>query len=181
MPFEAEYPTVKTCSEPCRRGVLSRNKTKDRKAECHPDRKHYSRGMCETCYSREKWRRLHGSKPRVPNAPKLRPEPRQPAKVLCGHADLPHKGHGLCSRCYDRQYKSSKSAACHPDRPHHTKGLCEACYRVCRTVEETCVSQEDLITRRPNGRRCSTATRAAPAVCGGGRRSGRRPGITSCR
>jgi len=129
VPFEAKYPSVKTCSEPCRRAVLSKSKTKNRTAECHPDGKHHARGMCEACYSREKRRRLYGSKPRVPKPPKPKREPRQPARVLCGHDDLPHKGRGLCSRCYDRQHVSRTPAACHPERPHHAKGLCEACYR----------------------------------------------------
>ncbi len=51
--FEAKYPSVKTCSEPCRRGALSRTKTKDRPAKCHPDRKHHAKGLCKTCYKRE--------------------------------------------------------------------------------------------------------------------------------
>jgi len=121
-PFEARYPDVKTCSQPCRRAALSKSKTKDRKAACHPDRKHYAKGLCKTCYGGEQWRRARALRP-----PRRRV--RVPPKVTCGHDDLPHKGGGLCVRCYDNQHISRRCADCHLDRPHHAKGFCEPCYR----------------------------------------------------
>jgi hypothetical protein len=130
--FEAKYPSVKTCSESCRRVAVGKSKTKNRKAGCHPNRRHYAKGLCEACYSREKRRRLHGSEPRPPKPakPRLKPaKPRRPAKLTCGHDSIPHKGRGLCASCYDKQHRSRTPATCHPDRPHHAKGLCEACYR----------------------------------------------------
>lgn len=120
--FEAKYPDVKTCSEPCRRAALSKSKTKDRKAECHPNRKHYAKGLCKACYGREQSRRASALR-----SPRRRV--RVPPKISCGHDHLPHIGRGLCMRCYDSRHVSRRHADCYPERPHHATGSLRIFYR----------------------------------------------------
>lgn len=66
-----------------------------RKADCHPDRLHRARGMCNACYQ----------------AFKLTPEFDRCGRVrttnTCGHLERRHIGHGKCAACYARYLRET--------------------------------------------------------------------------
>ena len=66
-----------------------------RMAECHPDRKHFGKGLCRTCYMREE-RRAAG----IP--------PREPARTPDCHPTAKHRAHGLCQPCYAREWERNR-------------------------------------------------------------------------
>lgn len=77
---------------------------------CHPERKHYAKGLCQSCY-------VMRTRPGV--------------KATC-HPNRKHKAHGLCIKCYENsgyRDRNNKKATCHPDLAHHAKGLCKTCYQ----------------------------------------------------
>jgi len=57
-----------------------------RYAACHPDVRHYARGLCKRCHDRQ----------RRPAKPKIE------RKAVC-HTDRKHFGLGLCEPCYQQQ------------------------------------------------------------------------------
>lgn len=91
----------------------------------HPERKHYAKGLCKACYSRES----------------------RKAKVVyateCPHPDRRVWARGLCSSCW-REAKGRgdiqtpikvfrRIGTCpHDDRPNRTRGLCNSCYSIDR-------------------------------------------------
>ena len=81
-----------------------------RKADCHVDRKHFAKGMCQLCWkkSRQNWRTPGARatskaymrrwaethrKPKGPQTPRL---------VTC-HPERAHQAHGQCQSCYGRR------------------------------------------------------------------------------
>lgn len=89
-------------------------------ATCHPDAKHYARGLCASCY-RRKFLRSWVTK----------------TKAKC-HPDRPMKSRGLCNACYLKLRasgaftptgrKCKKNTCGHPSREHESNGMCKACY-----------------------------------------------------
>lgn len=95
---------------------------------CHPERKHWAKGLCNACYNAARERRVD-----LPAA-------------TC-HPQRSHHARGLCGPCYlvvQRKSKLSgeglparkRVAVCHPDRRHRATGLCEACYTAQRRANE---------------------------------------------
>lgn len=87
----------------------------------HPHRKHYSRGLCASCYQMR-----YVSTTRI---------------TACPHVDEPHRGRGMCKSCYMAWYFAERAKrgklkkprllvteCSHTDRPHSGKGLCRTCY-----------------------------------------------------
>lgn len=69
-------------------------------ATCHPDRPHYSKGMCKRCYA------MHRHRIRTNWAAQERHVGDPP---LC-HPDRPYEARGLCGACYQR-YRNRKDPA----------------------------------------------------------------------
>jgi len=67
----------------------------NRKADCHPDRKHFTRGMCQPCYVKYK------------NSANFVRVGRQQTKITCGHEDGKHVGKGFCSSCYAKHLRAT--------------------------------------------------------------------------
>lgn len=95
-----------------------------RSATCHPDRKHYCKGLCDPCYQMRR-ARARGVKPHK--------EARSPG---C-HPERKHAAHGLCGMCWQREKarrngveppRPARIPTCHPDRKHQAAGLCAGCY-----------------------------------------------------
>lgn len=82
-----------------------------RRADCHPDRPHFAKGLCLRCY-----RRLTKQRNRQRNRP----------KALC-HPERSRFRQNLCFSCYGLVVH--QQAVCHPDRPMWALGLCKACYK----------------------------------------------------
>lgn len=83
-----------------------------RYADCHPDRKHFARGLCGPCYKE----RQHAKTAR-------------PARC---HPERLEEARGLCAACYRRRQRQNDEgprATCHPERRHAGLGLCDACYQ----------------------------------------------------
>ena len=76
-----------------------------RRASCHPDRRHYSKGLCQSCYQRHGYARRTADKPR---------KRRAPGPPDC-HPDRPHAGLGMCGACYQ--------AHRHQRDPEHNRRL----------------------------------------------------------
>lgn len=76
---------------------------KPRNATCHPDRKHYAKGLCKICYE--------GSN-------RTRKGERQPVMATC-HPDRKHKGHGLCNACYQATPERREAAKRRTDSQHY--------------------------------------------------------------
>ena len=107
--------------------------------KCHPNRKHFALGLCESCYGKEKHKRQKES------------GHTNSVKARC-HPDRPHVAKGKCKQCYKRYYRKQNpnkckkldkekrekrkkggwenpiKARCHPDRPHLANGKCKLCY-----------------------------------------------------
>lgn len=75
-----------------------------RRADCHPDRPHRARGMCNACYQ----------------SFKLTPEFDRRGRVrtinTCGHLDRRHVGHGKCPACYARHLRETDPKYCKESR-----------------------------------------------------------------
>lgn len=105
-------------------------------SECHPDRPHQAKGLCNICYLRE----YHAARAETRNArkrkdpseyaPNYRKPPSKPPRNADCHPDRPHRAKGLCTACYQqtRRERGAKQATCHPDRPALARGLCHKCY-----------------------------------------------------
>lgn len=99
-----------------------------RSAQCHPDRKHYAKGLCSICY-RKKYlsgyitpvmAECHPDRPvharglcgacyqALRASDSFEPKQKQRSKIKCGHPDGKHVGHGLCSACYSRAIRAKK-------------------------------------------------------------------------
>ena len=107
-----------------------------RAADCHPDRKHYAKGLCSKCY---------GSKVRK------RWKPTKPANC---HPDRLMHARGLCGPCYQRlmasgnapKIKRAENYACgHKDLKHEARGMCKACYTAWYRKQK---GSEDVRARR---------------------------------
>lgn len=59
-----------------------------KQASCHPDRKHWARGMCKQCYTKYK------------NSIRFLSVGRKKRTPECGHPERRHVGHGKCPACY---------------------------------------------------------------------------------
>lgn len=70
----------------------------ERAPDCHPERKHYSRGFCGSC-----WRKMIRDDPDgfIAMGGKIR-------YAEC-HPDRPHQAFGLCTHCYDTQKYANRS------------------------------------------------------------------------
>lgn len=68
---------------------MAKKTRSERKALCHPNRKHLARGYCASCYE------MHG--------------PKNTKKATC-HPDRPHYARGMCSLCYDRERSRKRQA-----------------------------------------------------------------------
>lgn len=68
---------------------------KNRMAECHPDRPHAGRGLCDPCYGR-----LKRDKNFVPVGRTL-------SRIACGHAGRKVVGHGKCGACYAKHLRAT--------------------------------------------------------------------------
>jgi hypothetical protein len=83
--------------------------------ECHPDRKHYSKGLCNPCYQAQ---RRGGYRPRVI------------AQAAC-HPDRTHYARGRCQRCYDWERGLVRSAGipaqAYQDKLTEQGGVCAIC------------------------------------------------------
>lgn len=82
-----------------------RNKARAKQSTCHPDRPHRAKGLCDTCYNREYFRKTHKGDDTKPYA-----------QVATCHPDRPHIARGLCRECYDelpfrKEYNEKYSAA----------------------------------------------------------------------
>lgn len=99
-----------------------------RYATCHPESKHYAKGLCSACYQvghRKVWK---------PVAP-----------ATC-HPERAHKCRGLCSACYQRaklqpgflaRGRAAQVNTCgHPDKPHAGGGKCGACLTKARRARD---------------------------------------------
>jgi len=73
--------------------MISANKF--RMADCHPDRRHWCRGMCAECYGKYKLSEKFVLVGRVPT------------RNTCGHPDRKHVGHGMCGACYSRHLRAT--------------------------------------------------------------------------
>jgi hypothetical protein len=117
-----------------------------RRADCHPGRKHYAKGLCSTCYSREF--RMQWS----------------PTKPATCHPDRPVRSRGLCSPCYQKLKASPEwvsvgrataSITCgHKDKRHAGNGMCGACLsrsRRERDIEGERVKRRDYQLRAKYG------------------------------
>lgn len=67
----------------------------NRKADCHPDRKHHARGFCKQCYVGYK------------NSVKFVPIGRKRLDLICGHYDKAYVGKGLCTSCYSKHLRET--------------------------------------------------------------------------
>lgn len=76
-------------------------------ATCHPDRPHAARGLCVSCYNKQRTKRIGTCS-------------------NCGRNDI-KLGKDLCAACTKRLRSRRPRATCHPGRPAHTNGLCRAC------------------------------------------------------
>jgi hypothetical protein len=65
----------------------------NRKAECHPDRQHWARGMCKACYIQVKNRKGFVAMGRTKSI------------NSCGHPNKKHVGHGMCGACYSKHLR----------------------------------------------------------------------------
>jgi hypothetical protein len=91
-----------------------------RKPECHPDKRHYARGLCMACYR------------------KLAKNQKDFARATC-HPDKPHIARGLCSTCYSNaryarkaeEERDKQSAARKRTRSRLREGLLDAYGRRC--------------------------------------------------
>lgn len=102
-----------------------------RRPDCHPDRKHYARGMCRQCYmalfNLQHSEALAGTAER---------------RAEC-HPDRAHYADGLCASCYRKLWRLRRAhpelvepkpprtvpmARCHPDRPLYKRRMCRECY-----------------------------------------------------
>lgn len=115
-----------------------------RRADCHPDREHYARGLCASCYHSQAIKQ---------NA----------VKATC-HPERAHYANGFCNICYQRARRAEKPktvrqlrmATCHPDRRWYGDGLCSQCYFKRRrgtlpfvnTSNLGCVHQEGRLCKR---------------------------------
>jgi hypothetical protein len=102
-------------------------------ADCHPDRPHQARGLCNLCYQREYEKTRSKTRRRKdPDgyAPNYRKPPLRVGRVPDCHPDRKHMGLGMCGPCYRtaRSKGGPGSATCHPDRPMLARGLCHPCY-----------------------------------------------------
>lgn len=84
--------------------------------DCHPERAHQARGMCDQCY--QHWYERNRRKESRSESPRM---------ATC-HVDRRHHAKGLCESCYVAQWQNSVKATCHPTRPHIADGLCARCY-----------------------------------------------------
>jgi hypothetical protein len=96
--------------------------------ECHPDRAHQAKGLCQQCYLKQYYARRNKRKDPSEYAANYRKPPSKPTRVAGCHPDRAHHAKGLCQQCYLKQRTNAERAACHPDRPHLAKGMCASCY-----------------------------------------------------
>lgn len=105
--------------------------------DCHPDRPHHAKGMCEQCYMRaydaaRRDRRNAARRAANRATPKVRRRPGLPARIPDCHPDRKHCGRGLCGPCYQQARRAGTfvvgMATCHPDRPELARGFCHQCY-----------------------------------------------------
>lgn len=83
-----------------------RRKIPPRMSICHPDRKHYARGMCRKCYM-SAW-----------DKGKVEPKVRKSRETTC-HPDRVHVAKGLCQECYDKS-RSGRQRELRIFRYHNT-------------------------------------------------------------
>ena len=65
---------------------------KPRLATCHPELRHYSKGLCKNCYQAARYQARTAGRQR---------QRRAPGPPEC-HPDRKHMAHGLCGACYQR-------------------------------------------------------------------------------
>lgn len=84
----------------------------EKKATCHPNRPEVARGLCGSCYQRQRMSEHQPSKC----------HPSKPEFVIDS---------GVCYSCYTSQKKSKNNPSkCHPGKPEFIvgSGVCRACY-----------------------------------------------------
>jgi len=106
-------------------------------ADCHPDRPHQAKGLCNLCYWKQYDRERREARPRKdPNdyAPSYRVPPTKVARIPGCHPERKHCAVGMCGPCYQQARRTAgpNNATCHPDRPVLARGLCHQCYRARR-------------------------------------------------
>lgn len=78
-----------------------------RTPECHPDRKHWSKGLCRSCYQ-VKWNRKRNER--------VRGRPCGPyGQVALCHPDRKHMAKGMCNQCY-QQFKKLRDPEKHREQ-----------------------------------------------------------------
>lgn len=96
-------------------------------AQCHPDKKAASRGMCTPCYKRWLKETPESSRPAIQGEQRKRAR----GNATC-HPDKPHRAHGLCDQCYLSQWRTDNIDKVKADsRSKHLKskyGMSEADY-----------------------------------------------------
>lgn len=73
-------------------------------ATCHPEERHYCKGLCKNCYQRM----MH--KQRAPYLARYAKRGRHFCDPPKCHPDRPHMAHGLCDACYHRRLADAKRA-----------------------------------------------------------------------
>lgn len=76
-----------------------------KQADCHPELKHYCKGLCKNCYQRT----MHKQRP--PYLARYSQRGRHFNDPPKCHPDRPHEAHGLCGACYKRRLATN-----HPER-----------------------------------------------------------------
>ena len=104
---------------------------------CGELKKHYAKGMCGLCYSRNS------------------PGRKSITCVVCGE-DRPHRGFGMCARCYMAQYKCpiktpKTCTSCGREMITTGKGLCYTCHRRENGKTITCIECGNIGKTRGRG------------------------------
>lgn len=95
--------------------------------DCHPDRIHQAKGLCQQCYLKQYDAARKVRKDPSEYADNYRKPPVKPARIPDCHPDRQHWARGWCQRCYAQQRTNSVRATCHPERPHLARGMCARC------------------------------------------------------